>query len=386
MNTRSDKKGNNILLSVCIPTYNRKKELLEVVNSVLSIKRDDINVVVTDNCSTDGTREELEKIKDSRLKYYKNKEPIPALSNMIEAIFNGDGDYIFYCNDRDIILFPEFFSLINLIEKEEFAFLHTMQRRRAKDIIGKFDRRVCNSGKVFVYKSGFDSLMNQECTHHPTGMVFNGKIIRKYLKKEAYFRYLKDVYEYSFLMRDVLMYGGGKSARFDCGCWDERPAVFVMKNKSGSVVNKVLYFYPKMRYLLAKDTLEHTLKINDYGMSDEEKIKVGIQILCYFYESLIGYKYGMSSLRETMHYGIKRRFVGTPEMIKIFHKYFYSSLNYLEEHEYPKELCREWEKLYAPLFRRMIYLSCKADLGVIRWSWVTKKELAEQRKTLQERR
>lgn len=366
---------------MCIPTYNRKEQLLEIINTVLSLQRDDINVVVTDNCSTDGTEDELKKIKDSRLRYYKNEAPIPAMNNMIQSIFNGDGDYIFYCNDRDIILLPGFLALIHLIEREEFTFIQTERRQCARSIIGKSNKRGRNSEEISIYRHGFDSLMHQEFTNHPTGMVYNGKIIRKHLKRENYFKYLKDMWSFSFLMRDVLMYGEGKSARFAHACWDERSVIFVAENKSGTVVGGVLFFYPEVPCILVKDTLEQTLKINDYGMSDEEKIKVGIRILRHFYESLIDYKYKMSSIRETMHYGIERRFVSTPEMTRIFQKYFYFSLNFLEEQNYPKELCREWEKMYASLLRRMIYLSCKADLVIPRWVLGVRRELRKYKRS-----
>lgn len=371
MSTKINMAESNILLSVCIPTYNRKKELLEVINTVLSIERDDIDVVVTDNCSTDGTGEELKKIKDMRLKYYKNEEPIPPMNNITTAIFNGDGNYIFYCNDRDLIVLPGFLALINLIEREEFAYIQTANKGETTEESG---RQGFNSENVVVYRNGFESLMNLPHTLHPTGMVFNGKIMRKYLKKEDYFKYLKCTDEFAFIMRDMLMYEGGKSAKFDCACWDVRPLSWFMNNKSGSVSGgNMPDFYPEVQHFAVKDTLKQTLKINDYGMSEDEKIKVGIHVLRYFYGRLMFYKAYMSRTLDTKRYGLKRRFVSTPEMVWAFQKYFYQSMNYLMENEYQEELCREWKRQYVPLLCKMIYWNYLADWEIF-LRWIMKKD------------
>lgn len=57
------------LLSICIPTYNRASIIRDCVDSCLEINSKNIEIVVTDNASTDGTYNELKDIKDSRFKY-----------------------------------------------------------------------------------------------------------------------------------------------------------------------------------------------------------------------------------------------------------------------------------------------------------------------------
>lgn len=369
------KSENEIILSFAIPTFNRKKELEELVHSILDLARDDIDIVVTDNCSTDGTSDMLEAIFDGRLKVFRNEKPIPGLSNMIQGIFNCDGKYIFYCNDRDLIVKESIVKLIAFLQKNELSFVYTTKRKKAADVIGKYDirKKAKNRKKSFLYKKGYDSLIHQDHSHHPTGMVFNGDIIRASLKKETYFEYLDDQYEYSFLMRDLLAYGD--SAIFDYGCWDERPAKYLMKSKGKTVERGILYFYPETQNLVVKDTLKQTLVINDYKMTEVQKTDVGLHILYFFFGRLINYKYCMMDIRETSHYGIKRKFVSTPEMVKIFQKYFYSSINFMEENGFPPELVEEWERRYFKLLRRIVFLSCKADVGILRRMAIRNKEI-----------
>lgn len=44
-------------LSIVIPCYNEKETIEEIVNQVLQVPIEDLEIIVVDNCSTDGTRE-----------------------------------------------------------------------------------------------------------------------------------------------------------------------------------------------------------------------------------------------------------------------------------------------------------------------------------------
>lgn len=57
------------LISVVIPTYNRKEKLPECIASVLSQSYSNIEVLVVDDASSDGTEELFENISDPRLHY-----------------------------------------------------------------------------------------------------------------------------------------------------------------------------------------------------------------------------------------------------------------------------------------------------------------------------
>lgn len=90
------------LLSICIPTYNRDKIVKECVESCLSVECDFIEVVVTDNCSTDDTRGMLLKIEDRRFRYCKNDVNI-GYKNYAQCLKNGKGKFCFLLSDEDEI-------------------------------------------------------------------------------------------------------------------------------------------------------------------------------------------------------------------------------------------------------------------------------------------
>ena len=57
------------LITVIIPTYNRKKKLLECISSILEQTYEHIEVLVVDDASTDGTEELFQRKTDPRLRY-----------------------------------------------------------------------------------------------------------------------------------------------------------------------------------------------------------------------------------------------------------------------------------------------------------------------------
>ena len=73
--------NNNPLFSICIPTYNRSNELKRCIESIISQDGfDDVNVeiIISDNCSTDNTDEVVKPyiLKYKNIKYYRNKKNV----------------------------------------------------------------------------------------------------------------------------------------------------------------------------------------------------------------------------------------------------------------------------------------------------------------------
>jgi glycosyltransferase involved in cell wall biosynthesis len=94
------------LVSVYIPTYNRVQLLTRAVNSVLNQTYENIELIVVDDCSTDGTVQFLEKLtkKDSRIKYFQNEQNSGACVSRNKAIMEAKGEFITGLDDDDYFL------------------------------------------------------------------------------------------------------------------------------------------------------------------------------------------------------------------------------------------------------------------------------------------
>ena len=62
------------LISVIVPSYNRKAKLPACIDSVLAQSYDNIELIIVDDASTDGTEELFRDIKDPRVKYMRYEE------------------------------------------------------------------------------------------------------------------------------------------------------------------------------------------------------------------------------------------------------------------------------------------------------------------------
>lgn len=130
----------NIILSICIPTYNGGERLEKLVRHILKTERSDIEIVVNDNCSTDHTLAMLEKIGDERIRVYKNERNVGSLENGICALKNGCGKYLMLTLDRDVIQ-PEYLdAYVEFLKSTEYGVLLNLCKQYDESYTGIIDR------------------------------------------------------------------------------------------------------------------------------------------------------------------------------------------------------------------------------------------------------
>lgn len=99
------------ILSICIPTFNRAPFLQQTLDSIVAQAafRDtgDIEVVISDNCSDDNTRDVGEAFAAAfpgKVRYQRHPEPVFADKNFEAALRMGRGNYLKLHNDNLMIL------------------------------------------------------------------------------------------------------------------------------------------------------------------------------------------------------------------------------------------------------------------------------------------
>lgn len=105
----------NIRISVCIATYNGNTFIKDQISSILEQLSDNDEIIVSDDGSTDGTIETIQKFNDNRIKIYHHpKENNPweriggdskcfgVSSNFGYALKHAQGQYIFLSDQDDI--------------------------------------------------------------------------------------------------------------------------------------------------------------------------------------------------------------------------------------------------------------------------------------------
>jgi len=118
------------LLSICIPTYNRAdilKGSLECVTKQLKdICLSELEIYVSDNCSSDNTREVVESFiqQGFPITYNRNKENLLAAGNFLHCMNWASGKYIYLLGDDDYLLPGTISLLLNTLRGKEFGLLY----------------------------------------------------------------------------------------------------------------------------------------------------------------------------------------------------------------------------------------------------------------------
>lgn len=93
------------LVSVVIPTYNRKHMLARCIDSVLAQTYRNLEIVIVDDCSTDGTMEFVESkygaVEDVNIVYVRNDENRGAGASRNIGVSYANGDYIAFHDSDD---------------------------------------------------------------------------------------------------------------------------------------------------------------------------------------------------------------------------------------------------------------------------------------------
>jgi glycosyltransferase involved in cell wall biosynthesis len=83
-------------------TYNGEKYIRRQLDSIIKQLRDDDEVIIVDDFSTDNTINIIEEIKDKRIKVYKNQCNVGFLATFERSIKIATGDVIFLSDQDDI--------------------------------------------------------------------------------------------------------------------------------------------------------------------------------------------------------------------------------------------------------------------------------------------
>jgi len=107
------------MISVIIPTFNRKDVIMKSINSVLKQTYQDIELIVVDDCSDDGTVELLSQIQDSRFRLEKLsvRSGAPAARN--HGVRVSKGEYIAFQDSDDIWMAEKLDKQIEFLQKTD---------------------------------------------------------------------------------------------------------------------------------------------------------------------------------------------------------------------------------------------------------------------------
>jgi glycosyltransferase involved in cell wall biosynthesis len=93
------------MVSICIPTYEHGAFIGQAIESALAQSHTDIEVVVSDNRSTDNTRDVVERLqrRDSRVRYEPVPEHLTMQENFNRCLALARGEYVKFLSADDLL-------------------------------------------------------------------------------------------------------------------------------------------------------------------------------------------------------------------------------------------------------------------------------------------
>lgn len=172
----------NILISICIPSYNGEKTISKTIDSLISnIKNSDnlknkIEIVITDDCSTDETISIVNKYACyDYVKIFLNNQNLGMDGNFRQVALNANGKYIWYSGQDDIFLEGSIEYAVKAIEDNGEI-----------DIVNVNFSQYSEDKKKYVCKSMFNiQSFYPEKINYEENLLFNGS--------SDYFAFFDDV-------------------------------------------------------------------------------------------------------------------------------------------------------------------------------------------------
>ncbi|TAF07676.1 MAG: glycosyltransferase family 2 protein [Nostocales cyanobacterium] len=97
-----DHKLKQPLVSVIIPTYNRPEYLKQAINSAVQQTYQNIEIIVSDNCSYENPQNLVASFADPRIKFWRHLENVGMLNNQMNAFKMAQGKYVASLHDDDM--------------------------------------------------------------------------------------------------------------------------------------------------------------------------------------------------------------------------------------------------------------------------------------------
>lgn len=171
------------MISLIIPIYNSEKYLNKLLDSILSQKFNDYEIIIVDDGSIDSSKSLIKNysIKTNKIKYIYQKNKGPGLARK-NGFKNSKGDLIFFIDSDDFLPNKNALYEINKIFTEnkdiDILFFNFIKNENGKD-------ENINAFRDSKLKEGLNKI--KYINNHPMGGALWNKIFKREIMQEDFF-------------------------------------------------------------------------------------------------------------------------------------------------------------------------------------------------------
>ncbi len=149
---------NSKKISVCMATYNGGQYIKEQIESILVQLKDDDELIISDDGSTDDTLNIISSFNDHRIKIYNNENRKGVVGNFENAMMKCTGDIIFLSDQDDVWLPNKIEVSVKYLKNNEVVVTDCVVVNDGLQIISESYFKISNSRKGFFknfYRSSY---------------------------------------------------------------------------------------------------------------------------------------------------------------------------------------------------------------------------------------
>lgn len=192
------------LVSIIIPTHNRKDMVIRLLKSIIASTYKAIEVIVVDDASIDGTSEVIKRTfpRNKAISVERNKTSLFAAGSRNIGTKKSKGDYIFYIDDDNVIEKKAISMLVNIFgahnEIGELGLVNYSFADRKK-ILWLFTKRNMLTSKTYLPNSlaGFSKKEAWDTADVPNAFMVRADILKQH--KISFCSFFEIMYEESDL-------------------------------------------------------------------------------------------------------------------------------------------------------------------------------------------
>lgn len=287
-----------LILSICIPSYNRFEKLKMNLESILKAKSMDFEIIIVDNISPHPIEKYIT-IVDKRLRIIKRKKPVDGKYNIGNCFSYAKGLYTMLCLDKDFIQGDYLDKFLQELRQNSYL-------AGGYCIQNKFKR----NGSSFITKE--NAILNYGyLSKHPSGNFYKTEILLGVIKKlklsERANTFSLDIYMAECAVKGAMMFY-------------DKPLIYLEKSKDTIKVKSYSYkkednsifFFPQNRVNQFRIYVRH---LNTLSISKIMYMKILCRLYCDTLRYVtVGFQSLMKDKAVCTHYRLKCRDVTVNEM------------------------------------------------------------------------
>lgn len=181
-------------VSIIIPSYNNFESFKRVLNSVLSQKFQDWEVIITDDSDNDEIKNFLAKLEMPKIKYYKNETRLGSPENWNEGIRKANGEYIKILHHDDWLADANSLEkFVKLLDEKPLCDFGYAKSVNVDTETGEIKSRKAEKYVARLQKDPFELFLSNRIGAPSVAIFRNGKPLNKSLFFDTNLKWVVDI-------------------------------------------------------------------------------------------------------------------------------------------------------------------------------------------------